>query len=397
MKILLLTPRFPDPHGKADSMTMYHLIKYMAQRHELYLISFYDDENVRDQHLPELHKLCRVVRTIRLNKLRAIRNIIFHFFNRSQPLQVSYYRDQTMQRAVSAALAEFKPDLAYAHLIRMAEYLRHVNTVPRVLAMQIAQTLNYRRMIQKIESTYYQTLYKVEYKRVCRYEPLITRDFNSCLLISEHDKKSLAGHEAINNIFYSPHGLDVNYYTLAEPEKKEDIILFAAVLDTPTNLDAVFYFYHKIYPIIRREMPQVKLYLVGKNPPPAIHNLAKQDASIVVTGYVKDLRPYYAKAKVGVDPLRIGAGLQNKLLVGMSLELPMVATTIANEGIGATPGEHLLLADDPHDFAARVVEIMRDDEKARIIGKQARDFVEKYWSWEYHFSKLEDHFRELVG
>ena len=223
----------------------------------------------------------------------------------------------------------------------------------------------------------------------------ITKSFDSCLLISEYDKESFDGHEKIDNIFYSPHGIDVEYYTKAENCEKENAILFCGVLETPTNIDAIMHFYNDIYPLVKKKIPDVKLYLVGKRPPDVIREIADNDASVIITGFVEDIRPYYSKIRVGIDPLRIGAGLQNKLLIGMSMEQPMVCTSIANEGIGAVDGKHLLIADTPEDFTNAIVELMLNNEAAKEISLQARKYIQKYWTWEYHLYKLEEHLLKL--
>jgi glycosyltransferase involved in cell wall biosynthesis len=223
------------------------------------------------------------------------------------------------------------------------------------------------------------------------------RRFDSCLLISRYDKESLDGHEGLANVFYSPHGVDVDHYTRMENVERENAILFCGVLETPTNLDAAMYFYKQIYPLVKEQVRDVRFYLMGKNPPRAIRRIAEKDPSVIVPGFVKDLRPYYSKARVGIDPLRIGAGLQNKLLISMCMELPMVSTSVANEGIAAEPGRHLLIGDTARDFADAVVELLRNKNKAENIAREARRFVEEKWTWEYHFEALEKHFVELVS
>jgi glycosyltransferase involved in cell wall biosynthesis len=117
---------------------------------------------------------------------------------------------------------------------------------------------------------------------------------------------------------------------------------------------------------------------------------------ISTTGFVEDLRPHLSRGALAIDPLRIGAGMQNKILVYMCLEIPVVATTVANEGIGAEPGESIVIADMPHNFANRVVELLDDREKANSLVKSARMFVERYWKWDYHFAKMEAVFQEIV-
>ena len=118
---------------------------------------------------------------------------------------------------------------------------------------------------------------------------------------------------------------------------------------------------------------------------------------ITVTGEVDDVYAWLCRAEVGIDPVRIGAGMQNKLIQAMACELPVVATTVANEGIGAEPEKQLLLRDDPESTAEAVISLLRDAEQRRRIGRAARDFVETHWTWEVHFEKFEKLLREVAG
>ena len=122
-----------------------------------------------------------------------------------------------------------------------------------------------------------------------------------------------------------------------------------------------------------------------------------QHPADAIPGFVEDLRPLYEKAKVGIDPLRIGAGLQNKLLVSMCMGQPMVSTSIANEGIAGVPDRHLLIADEPEEFAKAVVDLFENPERAASIAREARKYVEEKWTWEYHFDLLEKHLIDLTG
>lgn len=391
MKILIISSRLPREKGKADSITVYRIIKYLSQRHDIYLACFYTGTSEL-QYIDELKNLCVEVKYIKHNLVRAGFSMIKSFFlDQQMPLQVSYFSSTRMQILIEDMLDRVKPDISYTHLIRMAEYLRNAKDVPKILAMQISQTLNYGRMIKNINSILYRLLYSIEYNRVLKYEPEITNYYDSCLLISKHDKEALTNHETIQNIFFSPHGVDVEYYTKMSTPEQENAVLFCGVMETPTNIDAALFFYTEIFPRIKNHVPDLKLYFVGKNPPSDILKIAEKDNSVTVTGFVEDIRPYYEKIKIGIDPLRIGAGLQNKLLVGMSMGQPMVCTSIANEGIGASAGEHLLVADDPEDFARAVICLLKDEKYASELSIKARRFVEANWTWESHFEDLESH------
>ncbi len=395
MKLLIVASRLPHALAKADGMTVHRIIKYLSPRHEIYLACFYTHKE-QLQFLPELEKYCVAVECVRLKKWKAFFNTTRALFSKNRPLQVSYYADSEMQAAVDKLIEKHRPDLVYSHLIRAAQYVRDEVGVKRVLGMQVSQTLNYSRMIKHARSLLHRTLYNIEYRKVRRYEPEITRFFDSCLCISKHDKEALKGHHRIKNISYCPHGIDVDYYAPRNQVQKDNVILFTGVMETPTNIDAVLYFYEEMYPLVKEQVPDARLIIIGKNPPKIIRSIPKRDATVEVTGFVKDMRSCFENAKVGIDALRIGAGMQNKLLTGMCMGVPMVCTSIANEGIGAEHGKHLLIADQPTQFARAVIDLLRDEEKAVTIAKQAREFVERYWTWEYHFQRFEQHIEALV-
>jgi glycosyltransferase involved in cell wall biosynthesis len=164
---------------------------------------------------------------------------------------------------------------------------------------------------------------------------------------------------------------------------------------TYTNVNAATWFAREIFPRIEQQRPDASFWIVGRSPQRAVQALARPPR-VVVTGEVPDVAEWLLRAEVGVDPLRIGAGMQNKLIQAMGCELPVVATSVANEGIGATPGEHLLLRDEPAAFAAAVLELLGDAGARERIGGAARRFVEAHWTWEAHFERMLEVMRQVA-
>jgi len=116
-----------------------------------------------------------------------------------------------------------------------------------------------------------------------------------------------------------------------------------------------------------------------------------------VTGEVPDPADYIARATVCINPMRAGAGMQNKLIEFLGSGKPVVATSVANEGIGGTAGEHLLIADAAEDFAAKVVHLLRHPEERARLGAAARAFILRSWTWEHHYYNLEADMLEALG
>jgi glycosyltransferase involved in cell wall biosynthesis len=155
-------------------------------------------------------------------------------------------------------------------------------------------------------------------------------------------------------------------------------VLFVGAMYRDANVDAVRWFHGEILPRVRVEIGEVRFTIAGAGPPAEIQRLATSPG-VEVTGFVESLEPLYARATVFAAPLRIAGGIAGKTLDALAAGCPVVTTTIGNDGIGATPGQHLLIADSPADFAAAVTRLLRDPAERDRLGESARRFAaERY-------------------
>lgn len=385
MRLMVIAPRFPYPLDKGDRLTVFNLLKHFAQRHRVALVSFVEPgQNLDDRR--HFEGWVDAIYTVPLSRPWAYWRCLRGALSR-RPLQTCYYLAPKMAALVSRALDEFQPDLLYAHTIRMGEFPLAHQARPSVLAMQISMTLNYGRLARFTRQPLARLLYGFEYRKVRAYEPWIAGQYDRCLMISPADVQAVGG--GLDNVLISPHGVDFEYFAPgAERAPEPGRIVFTGNMGYAANVDAICYFASRILPLIRAQRPDVRLSVVGTDPAPAVRRLAR-DPAIEVTGRVPDLRLWLDRAEVAIDPLRIGAGLQNKILEGMAMALPMVITSIANEGIGARANEHVLVADDPGAFAEAVVGLLQDRDRAQTLGREARRFIVENWSWQKHFDELE--------
>jgi len=393
MRLLIAAPRFPWPLDKGDRLTVHNLVRHLSRRHSVALVCFLEPGQ-DPAWVERLEGVAERVEVVPLGRAAAYGRTALGLASR-RPLQVHYYRSPAMARRLRMVIEEFRPDLVYAHTIRMAEYLAHHRPGPGILAMQISMALNYGRLARFSRSPLRRAAYGLEAGRARRYERGVAARFDRCLLISETDVGAL-GLPRPANIVINPHGVDFDYFTPSPGAAVEEgLIIFSGNMAYGPNSDAVEWFATEMLPLVRRRVPGARLAVVGADPPRRLLDLAA-DPAIEVTGRVPDLRPYLERAAVGIDPLRVGAGLQNKVLEGMSMGLPMVITSVANEGIGAVPGDEVLVADDPPAFAAAVARLLEDPGLGREIGARARLLIEERWSWEAHFADLERVMLSLV-
>lgn len=396
MKIVVLAPRFPFPLDKGDRLTVFHLLKYLSKDHDVSLVCFMEPDQ-DPAWVEKVEPFCEHVETVALKSWRAYSNCLLGLMG-STPLQMNYYADPVMTDTVEKLVSDWQPDLVYAHTIRMGQYSQPLDeSLTKILAMQISMTLNYRRLAEHASDPISKFFNNTEYNKVRNFEADFARQFDKVLLISEHDLNAIEQKEPLTNVFFSPHGVDFEYFSPDKSvEKRTNSLIFTGNMNYAPNTDAIQYFYSEVFPLVQQEVPDVELRIVGANDNDAVKALAA-DPAVTVTGRVPDLREYTNQAQIALAPIRIGAGLQNKVLEGMSMGLPMVVTSVANEGIKAIPEENILIGDTAEQFAKQVVSLLKDEAKRKQIGAAAREFIVEKWSWEKHFGDLEEMFCELVA
>lgn len=394
ISIAIAYSRAPLPMTRADQMTVAHLIAFLAARgHTVDLFALDSAEPMTARQEAWLAARCRTLCLFSHPLWRRLTGVCIGLM-KGWPLQVGWFLNGAQRRAVQAGMAN--TDIGYCYYIRSAEAMR--GTAPEkatFLAMQLSQSLNTRRMMVHYRNLRERMIYAVESRLVRGYEARVWRDFSRTVLIGTQDEAEIRaicrerGWPEIDNVVYGPHGTDIGRFRpRADVEPEPCSLIFNGVMRTYTNVHAVTWFVDQVWPLIKRQEPRATLAIVGRAPRPEVRALDCHEG-IVVTGEVPEPADHIAQAAVCIDPVQAGAGMQNKLIEFMAMAKPVVATTVANEGIGATPDDHLVLADAPEEMASAILSLFADPARGRALGLAARAFVEQNWTWEAHFLRLE--------
>lgn len=398
--IAIAYSRLPLPMTRADQMTVAHLISFLAARgHAIDFYALDNGEEISAEHRAWIGDVCRSVHIFPHGPVRRVMGALGGLL-RGLPLQVGWFSNRAQTRAVRAGLGS--ADIGYSYYIRSAETMRGLGRSRRraegpvtFLAMQLSQALNTRRMAQHYRNLKEKLLYAVETRLVQNYEPRVWADFTRTVLIGQQDVDEIAsacrdrGLPEIDNVVFGPHGVDVDRFAPRTDIAEEPFTLvFNGVLRTYTNVHAIVWFAENVWPLVRAGEARAKLLIVGRDPRPEVLALAALDG-VTVTGEVPDPADYIARAAVCINPVQVGAGMQNKLIEFMAMRKAVVATTVANEGIRATPGDHLVIADDARSFADSVLALLADPARRDRLAEAARAYILKSWTWEAHFLTLE--------
>lgn len=185
----------------------------------------------------------------------------------------------------------------------------------------------------------------------------IARQADLTLVVSPLEKVMLAEAQpqlpvaVISNI----HDLSVT----DNPFNARQGLVFISNFGHPPNTDALEFFLIDIVPLLRQSLPDIPILIVGANPPARL--TAQTGPGIEFTGLVKELAPLFNKVRLSVAPLRFGAGVKGKINTSMAHGVPVVATSIAAEGMTLVDGDNILVADAPDAFAAAIVRLHEDE------------------------------------
>jgi len=230
----------------------------------------------------------------------------------------------------------------------------------------------------------------LQWRKLRRYEAMACRLADGVTAVSELDRQALLRLAPNARVAVVPNSVDVEEYRprLAAPEGPP-ILVFTGKMDFRPNVDAVVWFCREVLPLIRAKVPDVRFQIVGQSPTAAVRRLGSLPG-VEVLGAVPDDRPYVAAARACVVPMRVGGGTRIKILQAMAAGVPVVATTLGCEGVAATPGEHLLVADPPADFARSILALLASPELGAGLARRARPFVEAHYDWRAVAPRLED-------
>ena len=244
----------------------------------------------------------------------------------------------------------------------------------------------------EIAGIFTRPFFEMEYNRLKKYERRVFDEFDVKTIISEPDRANI-DHPQRNKILIVPNGVDHEYYKPQEREKKYDIV-FTGNMGYAPNVNAVEFLAYEIMPKVWETLPDAKLYIAGAQPDPRVKKVA--DENIIVSGWIDDMRDAYAQSRIFIAPMRIGTGLQNKLLEAMSMKIPCITTSLANGSLHAVNGKEILVDNSSSELAADIVYLLRRPEKAAELAEEGYNFVNRVYDWGAATKIMEDAMNQVL-
>jgi glycosyltransferase involved in cell wall biosynthesis/GT2 family glycosyltransferase len=388
LRLLLLTCYFPFGSMSGWHRRVQAMIRYFGSRYELTLVA------------PVTPELPRRVRREALRHLHLVRGVEGGCPISAPgdfPLRVQQLYVNSVQAALRALptgdyhaalidqifLAEFRHD------IETTSVLTEHNIESRLLRQAAARscTIPLPESFQDAE---------MESERIEQYENRTWPDFPVRAIVSEVDRAQMDRRCSKGRTVIAPNGADLSTW-LPGARHDTDTVLYHAYLPYFPNVDAVQFLVAEIWPHVRKRKPGARLIIAGRDPEDSVKAVVSAAPGVELVPNPKSMARVAKRASITVAPLRLGSGTRIKILESMAWGLPVVSTTLGFEGIEASDGEHLLVRDDPQEFAEAICLLLSDAALWRKLRYAGRDLVRERYSWDRVFEPLEEALIELVS
>lgn len=385
MKVLVIAPRFPYPLEKGDKLRLFQQLKQLSVQHEIHLFAI-SHQTPRPGDLDELSPFCRSIVVHHVSRWRTVWNMVSGFL-RGLPLSVAYFTDTKAIHSVQRLNSDLEPDLIYGQLIRIGEYLKRLPG-RKVIDLMDAFSIIMDQRAQR-SSLLWRPFLNLEASRLAAYEQTVPEWTGQQTFISLRDRL-LVDILQTWQAHIIPNGIDTVYFRApTSPKRVATDLTFIGNLGYYPNRVAALFLVKKIMPLIWKIRPDTTLLLAGARPTKDIVALAEHRVQIIP--WLDDIRDGYVKGSVFIAPIHLGAGLQNKILEAMAMELPVITTSHVNQAISAQPGKEVLIADTAEDFVNYALEILSFPERANELANSALTFVRSNYSWETSVNHLNEY------
>lgn len=392
MKILMITSYLPYPLFGGGEIRTYNLLKKLKEKHKITLISYIRPTNTQ-RDINEVKKFCHEVITLSKQKTWTIKNILRTGFS-TMPLLLTTYHSKKDTRIIRDVIRQNSFDLIHVEPF----YIMHnvpITKVPILLVEHNIEYLVYRRYVNQFPFLPLRPILNLDVVKMKEWEEVMWKRANHVTTVSESDKKIIEA-TGIKNVEVIPNGVDLNYFqfTPRTQVSKKPVILYVGDMRWFENRDAVSYLLKEIWPGIKSQIPNVRLLIVGRDANKYFTSKAGNSVSIIAN--VPDIKKFYPEADCLLAPIRKGGGTKYKILEAMACGLPVVTTSIGQEGLDIEDEKQAKIADTKEELIQATIEVLTNQYLRNSLAKNARELVEKNYSWDNIAQKLDVLYSKVI-
>ena len=386
MNILYVCHRFPYPPKRGGKIRPFNMIRHLhGQGHQVTVCSLARsaEEAKEAQGIApyctafEVAQVSDPVQTLRMVARLPI----------VTPSSMGYFYSAELQARINRLLASQRWDLIFVHCSSVAQYVAHVQDVPKILdfgdmdSQKWLEYANYKFFPLSLG-------YRLEGAKMEAAEKRLARSFDLCTATTRAEWETLEAYGTGAKTDWFPNGVDANFFCPVDEPYDADTISFIGRMDYYPNQECMARFCAQAWPLLRARRPAVKLLIVGADPSPAMVKLGELPG-VTVTGSVPDVRPFIRSSAAMVAPLAIARGTQNKILEAMAMGVPVVTSRIAAGGVDAEADAHFLVADQPQETAEALLRLVEQPAERARLARAGRARMLSHHAWPHSMNRLD--------
>jgi len=383
MRILWVKPGGLWPLTTGGRLRSFHTLAELSRRHRVVLLTTHgrdEDPEELAARLPGCERVVSFPHRAPKQGSAGLAAALVRSWLSELPVDVLKWRTPRLRAEATRLIESGGVDLCVADFLTAVPNLPLGGPVPVVLFEHNVEHVIWKRLAAAETRPLRKLLLEIEWRKMRRFEAKACARADLTLAVSEKDRAALVENSPGARVSAVSTGVDTSYFIPDGDRESPGRLVFTGSMNWYPNEDGVLRFMDEILPLIRREEPAAALTVVGRDPSPRLRQAA-EPAGVRVTGAVDDIRPYVADGSVYVEPLRVGGGTRLKIFEALAMGKAVVSTTVGAEGLSLVPGEHLLVADEPAQFARAVVTLLRDEGRRRALGTAGRRLVEQRYGW----------------
>lgn len=387
-KILFLTPQLPYPPISGGTIKSWKMVEFLSQNYIIGLGCLLKNEDCK--YLAEFKRFFYFEDFV-WEVVKKERSIPIYIKSLIVKKPLAVYRNYSLTFKEKVLSIVNKYNIIIVDHYVMFQYVPENFNGKIILHEHNAEYILWERFAQNEKNILKKIIGKIETMRVKKYELCISALANKILCVSLNDIENLKKVGVQENKIELLMSVGDEILLKKEDLKFEDTenaLLFIGTLTWEPNIDGLIWFIENGWEKLKKKIPLVKFYIIGKNPPEKLKNLVKKYSDIILTGFVENLEDYYKKCRVFVAPLRYGSGIKIKNINAMYRGIPLVTTSIGAEGIEGKDGIHFMIGDTINSLIDKILILMNNKDLWEKISKNSRKLMKEKYTWEIVLNKF---------
>lgn len=382
-KVFLIDEWLPLPLESGKKIRTFNLLKKCADEYEITVFCYCNPEKEKEPlkilNQIGIKSICVPDNRIKKWGLKFYFTILLNLLQK-EPYSSIYHLKKEFIYCLKEAINKEKPDLIQCEWTNYSPLIEHLpKCIPIIISSHNIESDIWWRFYKSERNFIKKIIAKNQAEKIEKLERKWYPIADRCIAVSEKDKYDIESYGG--KVSVVENGVDLEYYNCYKGEIEENSIGFTASFNTFSNQDGAKYLVEEVFPKIIAQKDNVKLYLIGKDPPKWIADYGLKNKNIIVTGTVNDIRIYLSKIEISIVPLRIGGGSRLKILEAMAFKKPVVSTSIGAEGLRIENGKNIILNDSSDGLAESIIKCLNNKELGEKISINAYRLVKEKYGW----------------